>query len=84
MKARVYLRLASTSRGIKVAATTRPSTEPLRSGSGETLLTLQVALVLDLPGDVFDVPSIGEVEVPSSALTPVVETIVDESEAVSS
>lgn len=71
MKVRVYLRVAPTSRGFKVAATSKPSTEPLRTqgyGHNEALPTVAFAIVFDLPRGAFDVPVVAEVAVDANSL----------------
>jgi hypothetical protein len=77
MKVRVYLRVAPTSRGFRVAATTRPSSEPLRGSNGDGLQTFAFVVVFDLPANVFDPPQLAEVAVPAEALTPIAEAEVE-------
>lgn len=72
MKARVYLRVARTSRGFKFAATGKPSTTPLLNGS-EVLPTIAFGLDLDLPVGAFHVPIVGQVDVPMVALHPCID-----------
>lgn len=67
MKVRVYLRIAPTSRGFKVAATSRPSQAPLTAGY-DVLPTIAFGLVFDLPREAFDVPIVAEVAVNASEL----------------
>jgi hypothetical protein len=59
MRARVYLRIAPTSRGFRYQATTKPSRAPIMDGSGqfaEPLPTIALGVDLLLPDDVFAVP----------------------------
>jgi|KBSMisStandDraft_5_1062788.scaffolds.fasta_scaffold280993_2 hypothetical protein len=73
MKAKVYLRMAATSRSFKYAATSKPSDQPLYDQHGRALPTIAFALVLSLPGGAFQIPTVGEVEIPLDAIQPVVE-----------
>jgi hypothetical protein len=71
MKVRVYLRIAPTSRGFRVAATSKPSTEPLRStsyGHAEALPTVAFGVLFDLPREAFDVPVVAEIAVDPNSL----------------
>lgn len=54
MKATAYLRIAKTERGVGFGATSKPNHNPLQDGRGNTLPTVCVKLVLDLPADFFD------------------------------
>jgi len=72
MKARVYIRMAPTSRGFKFAANAKPSHTPLMSGE-EILPTIAFALDLELPPGAFNIPVVGTVLVPDAAIHPCVE-----------
>lgn len=78
---RCYLRIAPTTRGFRVAATTKPSSTPLSEADGTPMPTLQVGLMLKLPAGAFEPPMIAELEVQRGQLRPVVEASVTEPEA---
>jgi hypothetical protein len=71
-RAKVYLRIAKTSRGYKYAATSKPSTAPLMNGY-DPLPTIAFSFVVQLPEYAFDIPLVGELNVPLDALQPCVE-----------
>lgn len=69
-RATCYLRIAKGPRGVKFAATAKPSADPLRTGSGyqaDSLPTRQIKLVLDLPEDFFGPDATVTVAVPTEA-----------------
>jgi hypothetical protein len=86
MRARVYLRIAPTSRGFRYQATTKPSRAPIMDGSGqfaEPLPTIALGVDLLLPDDVFAVPVVGELVVRDSDVAPLVSVELVESEPAS-
>lgn len=74
MRARVFLRIAPTSRGFKVIATSKPSHAPISDGYG-VLPTIAFGLVLNIADDAFRVPQIAELDVPANV--PVVSAEVE-------
>jgi hypothetical protein len=68
-RVRTYLRISPTSRGWKVVASQRKPVEPNRAGY-DALPTIYVQLVLELPTDVWEIPTIHAV-VPEGAATPI-------------
>lgn len=69
MKARVYLRVAPTTRGWRFAATSKPSGMPLTAAGGtEVLPTIAFGIDLELPPRAFDIPIAGTLVVPELAL----------------
>jgi hypothetical protein len=68
MKATCYLRIAKGPRGFKFIATSKPSADPIKTGSyADALPTRQIKLQLELPPGFFGPDATVDVEVPEGA-----------------
>lgn len=82
MKTTIYLRVARTSRGAKVAASTKPNHAPLQSGSSwkaKVLPTAAFAITLDIPNEAFYQAEqvLAKLEVPFEKITVAAEVADD-------
>jgi hypothetical protein len=68
MRVKAFIRIAPTARGFKIAATHKPPSGPLSDNYGNPLPTATFSAVFVLPNDAFDIPHVGEVEIPSELL----------------
>jgi len=77
MRAKVYLRVAPTSRGFRVQATTKPSAAPLNDAAGRIMPTIAFALVLNIAPEAFAAAEavLAEIDVPADVPRVAVELV---------